>query len=377
VSKHETPLTRAYWKGLDDGTLYEEFRVVDAAAGVRSRRDVDGVVILGQAHRIASQSERVGVSLDDKDVVVIQTKATPLNPYVFGQALLSMDVIRMRWAPRSLRSVLICTADDPYLRPVIDAFPDVEVHVARSERRVSFGLTRLPGAAADLASQRGALLVENPRLTPTFRIDGVIVPSYDPRRQLPLAELVVGEKVITVHSEASAGRTRRLGMWMSGEVIAAQRLLLQMGAAAVHSIVLGRRDQAVEEALRRHASFEILEAGPATRIRQTARGVGDRRRSISARPEGEHPGHWQADQPSAEADGRQRGSRAVRADASQEFIPGNYCRLCGWPFPASRRRARCEYLTACQRRQQLPLHLREYGCPHDDRVHPEWRDQQS
>ena len=204
MSKHETPLTRAYWKGLDAGTLYEEFRVVDAAAGVRSRRDVDGVVILGQAHRIASQSERVGVSLDDKDVVVIQTKATPLNPYVFGQALLSMDLIRMRWAPRSLRSVLICTADDPYLRSVIGAFPDIEVHVARSERRASFGLTRLPGAAADLASQRGVLLVENPRLTPTFRIDGVIVPSYDPRRQLPLAGLVVGEKVITVHSEASA-----------------------------------------------------------------------------------------------------------------------------------------------------------------------------
>ena len=189
---------------------------------------------------------------------------------MFGQALLSMDLIRMRWAPRSLRSVLICTADDPYLRSVIGAFPDIEVHVARSERRASFGLTRLPGAAADLASQRGVLLVENRRLTPTFRIDGVIVPSYDPRRQLPLAGLVVGEKVITVHSEATRLRTRRLGMWMSGEVIAAQRLLLRMGAAAVHSIVLCRRDQAIEAALRRHASFEILEAAPAPASGQPA-----------------------------------------------------------------------------------------------------------
>ena len=374
MSKLETPLTQAYWKGLGDGTLYEEFRVVDAEAGVRSRRVVDGVVIFGQAHRIASPGERAGVSLDDKDVIVIQTKATPLNPYVFGQALLSMDLIRMRWAPRSLRSVLICTADDPGLRPVIGAFPDVEVRVAYSERRTSFGLSRLPGAAANLASQRGVLLLENPRLTPSFRIDGVIIPSYDPRRRLPLAELVDGEKVTTVHSEASGGRARTLGMWMSGEVIAAQRLLLQMGAAAVHSMVLSRHDQAIEAALRRHASFEILEAGPATRIRQTARRAGDRRPSIPARPEAGHPGHKQAHQPTTEPDGQQRMSGAVRADADQEFIPGNYCGLCGWPFPASRRRTRCGAPAACQRRQQLPLHLRGYGCPYTDRVHPEWRD---
>jgi hypothetical protein len=123
VSKHETPLTRAYWKGLGDGTLYEEFRVVDAIAGVLSWRDVDGVVILGEAHRIASRGERAGVSLDDKDVIVIQTMATRLNPYVFGQALLSMDLIRMRWAPRSLRSVLICTADDPASALSLARFP--------------------------------------------------------------------------------------------------------------------------------------------------------------------------------------------------------------------------------------------------------------
>jgi hypothetical protein len=373
MSKLETPLTRAYWEGLGDGTLYEEFRVVDAKAGVRSRRVVDGVVILGEAHRIASPGERAGVSLDDKDVVVIQTKATSLNPYVFGQALLSMDLIRMRWAPRSLRSVLICAADDPGLRPVIGAFPDVEVHVAHSECRTSFGLTRLPGAAADLASQRGVLLVENPRLTPSFRIDGVIIPSYDPLRRLPLAELVDGEKVTTVHSEASEGRARTLGMWMSGEVIAAQRLLLQMGAAAVHSMVLSRHDQAIEAALRRHASFEILEAGPATGNRQPARGAGDRR-SIPARPEAAHPGHKQARQPTAKPDGQQPLSGAVRGDANQEFIPGIYCRLCGWPFPASRRRTQCGAPAACQRRQQLPLHLRGYGCPYTDRVHPEWRE---
>ena len=127
-------------------------------------------------------------------MIVIQTKATRLNPYVYGQALLSMDLIRMRWAPRSLRSVLICVADDPDLHPVLGAFPDVEVQVLPSERRTSFRLERLRGAAADLASQRGVPLVEKPRLTSSFRIDGVIVPSFDPYQPLPLAELVAAKR---------------------------------------------------------------------------------------------------------------------------------------------------------------------------------------
>ena len=125
-------------------TLYEEFRVVNAIVGEQSWRAVDGVVVLGEPHRIASPAERGGLSLDGKDVVVLQTKATRLNPYVFGQALLSMDLIRMRWSPRSLRSVLICVADDPELRPVTSMYPSIDVHVARVDHQTSFGLGVCP-----------------------------------------------------------------------------------------------------------------------------------------------------------------------------------------------------------------------------------------
>lgn len=374
MSKYETPLTRAYWKSLGEGTLYEELRVVDAATGARSWRDVDGVVVLGEEHRIASPGQRAGASLDGKDVVVIQTKATRLNPYVFGQALLSMDLILMRWAPRSLRSVLICIDDDPDLRTVISAFPEVEVHVARSEHRGSFRLSRLPGAAADLANQRSVLLLEKPRLTPSFRIDGIIVPSYDPRQDVALADLVVGQKISTVHSEASAGKACTLGMWMSGEVIAAQHLLRRMGAVAVHSIVLCRRDQAIEAALRRHASIEIVEPGGRAAIHQAAGGADERRPFISTHQWGDHSGHDRAHQLAAEPGGQRRSSGAGRATADQEFIPGHYCQLCGWPFTASQNRTHCLVPAACQRRGELPLHLRAQGCPYNDRVHPEWRD---
>jgi hypothetical protein len=368
VSKLETPLTRAYWQALGEGTLYEEFRVADRIPGVQSWRDADGVVILGQKHRIASRHERAGVSLDDRDVIVIQTKATRLNPYVFGQALLSMDLIRMRWAPRSLRSVLICADDDPDLRPVVTAFPKVKVRVDPSEGCTRFGLSRLPGAAADLARQRGLVLFDKPRLTPSFRIDGVVIPSCDSRPPLPLAELVSGKRVTTVHSQASQGRAATLGMWMSGEVIAAQHLLVRMGAAAVHSIVLCGRDQAIEEALRLHASFEIVEPGAFTGIHRTARRLANLGPSITRAED------RQASRSAAELDGQQRRSGKARAADAQEFIPGHFCRLCGWPFTASQRQPQCQAPAACQRRQKLPLHLRGYGCRYNDRVHPEWRD---
>ena len=64
--------------------------------GVRTNRDVEGVVVRGPAPRIATKRERDSVSLDGQDVIVIQTKASRLNPYVFGQALLSMDLIKQR-----------------------------------------------------------------------------------------------------------------------------------------------------------------------------------------------------------------------------------------------------------------------------------------
>lgn len=61
-------------------------------------------------------------------------------------------------------------------------------------------------------------------------------------------------------------------------------------------------------------------------------------------------------------------------DLGEEFIPGHYCRDCGGPFTASQRRTHCRVPRACRRRQELPLGQRDYGCPYNDRVHPEWRD---
>lgn len=143
MSLREALITKKFWAQelVEQGTLYMEYPAVEKKQKVGSPRWIDGLAVCGDSSRI----DETGVAqcLDDQDIVIIQTKATRLNPYVFGQALLSQDLIRMRWCPRSIWSVLLCTEDDPELRTVTNEFPDVEIHIRRGERD-SFGLTRLP-----------------------------------------------------------------------------------------------------------------------------------------------------------------------------------------------------------------------------------------
>ena len=263
MSVHETPLTLAYWTALGVGTLYEEFPVVKAQRGVQAARVIDGLVVLGTPPRRVpcgkpGRDERAAANLDGEDVVVIQTKGTRLNPYVFGQALLSMELIRQRWSPRSLRSVLICVKDDPELRPITARYPDLEVRLERPVRRQqSFHLRRLSGAAASVAARLGGSVVEPPRVGSNVTIDGVVIPRHR-ARGVPLWQAVPGCDVVSVHSYVAKDGAARLGMSVGGEVIMAQALLTQMGAASVRSIIVAHhRDAAIEAALARYADFAI------------------------------------------------------------------------------------------------------------------------
>ena len=109
MSKHETPLTRAYWQGIG-GTLIEEFLAVKASK-VNARRLIDGVIILGEKTEILTTDE---VSIEDKDIVVIQAKASRLGMYLLGQALFSLELLKLH-NPKSIRTVAICTAGDSVL----------------------------------------------------------------------------------------------------------------------------------------------------------------------------------------------------------------------------------------------------------------------
>lgn len=123
MSKHETPMTRWYWRTVG-GTLIEEFVVVKKTS-MCGKRALDGVIIKDGESRIGRQDE---VSLAGKDIIVVQTKASRLGMYLMGQAFFSALLIQ-RYQPRSVVSVALCSQDDAVLRPLLEQYPNMQVVV--------------------------------------------------------------------------------------------------------------------------------------------------------------------------------------------------------------------------------------------------------
>jgi len=123
MSKNETWLTRWYWEQVG-GTLVEEFMAVRRRADC-AQRLLDGVIIKDGELRIARQSE---VSLEGKDIVVVQTKDNRLGMYLMGQTLFSAKLVE-RFHPRSIESVALCTKDDAELRPLLEQYAGMKVVV--------------------------------------------------------------------------------------------------------------------------------------------------------------------------------------------------------------------------------------------------------
>lgn len=122
MSKRETPLTRKYWKEVG-GTLVEEFVMVPRGKdnGIRL---IDAIIIPSGETKIAKQSE---VSIDDKDIIAVQTKSTRLGMYLMGQTLFSEQLLRKFHSPKSILSVALCTKDDVVLRPMLEKYPNMKV----------------------------------------------------------------------------------------------------------------------------------------------------------------------------------------------------------------------------------------------------------
>jgi hypothetical protein len=87
---------------------------------------IDAVIIADGEHRMASRGE--SISLDGHDIVIVQTKALRLGMYLLGQAFFSRELIKDRFAPRSVRTIALCALDDAILHPIAESF-GVEVVV--------------------------------------------------------------------------------------------------------------------------------------------------------------------------------------------------------------------------------------------------------
>ena len=66
------------------------------------QRKIDAVTIRDGERRIASPKE--SVSLDERNIIIVQTKAYRLGMYLMRQALFSRVLIEDRCAPRSVRT---------------------------------------------------------------------------------------------------------------------------------------------------------------------------------------------------------------------------------------------------------------------------------
>lgn len=127
MSKLETPMTRWYWQQVG-GTLIEEFCAVRRTRTCGPRL-LDGVIIRGGEFRIARQSE---ISVEDRDIVVVQTKAERLGMYLMGQAFFSAQLMK-RFRPRSVASVALVAQDDDVLRPLFEQYEGMRVVVCPPE----------------------------------------------------------------------------------------------------------------------------------------------------------------------------------------------------------------------------------------------------
>src|SRR5262249_36629933 len=66
--------------------------------------------------------------LAGRNVIVVQTKAKRMGMYLMGQALFSARLVIAQGA-KSVRSILLCTAADSVLLPLLKPFPEVEVWI--------------------------------------------------------------------------------------------------------------------------------------------------------------------------------------------------------------------------------------------------------
>ena len=129
MSKLETPMTRWYWSQVG-GTLVEEFLLTPRSA-TSSPRWVDGLILPEGPHRIAEAED---VNVDGQEVIVVQTKTGRLRMTLMGQVVFSQRLMYLNYEPTRVRSVALCEEEDDVLRPMLEAFEDVEVVIAPHQR---------------------------------------------------------------------------------------------------------------------------------------------------------------------------------------------------------------------------------------------------
>ena len=125
MSKRETPMTEAFWQEHARGAYIPEYCIVGRTADCGGRY-VDALILPDEPHGRARFADYA--TLTDRNVIVVQTKASRMGMYLMGQALFSAR-LALACGAKSVRAILLCTAPDSVLLPLLKDFPEVEVWV--------------------------------------------------------------------------------------------------------------------------------------------------------------------------------------------------------------------------------------------------------
>lgn len=124
MSKHETPMIRAFWNQIG-GTLIEEFCAVRRSQHC-GQRLLDGVILPNGEKRIVRSGEFSVNEIEGEDIIVVQAKASRLGMYLMGQTLFSAELLKP-FKPKSILSVALVLQDDLILRPLLESHPNMKV----------------------------------------------------------------------------------------------------------------------------------------------------------------------------------------------------------------------------------------------------------
>jgi hypothetical protein len=137
MSKHETPMTRWYWRTVNkrQGLLIEEFAALkgDKEKG-HSKRHIDGVILLDEPAKRRGPRKDDRALVKGKRVIVIQSKNRRLGMGLKGQVVVSHKLLEDLGAD-VLKSVGVCKEDDKILHRVLRRFEGCEAIVHRRTRR--------------------------------------------------------------------------------------------------------------------------------------------------------------------------------------------------------------------------------------------------
>src|SRR5262245_9337040 len=116
-TSREMRMIHWFWDRVG-GTLIKEFCVVRRSPTCEARR-LDAVIVKNGPRQIVRQSE---ISVEGKDLIVIQAKTGRLGMNVMGQTLFSRELLVQHCKPRSVEAVALVMDDDDVLRPLLEKY---------------------------------------------------------------------------------------------------------------------------------------------------------------------------------------------------------------------------------------------------------------